>query len=67
MCLNVVGKPDALSTWDGMLDLNEQDYIRDDCRRQAGKLNRICFQPVIHLMRRGLLLICVAQGTLLQL
>ncbi|XP_031554883.1 TBC1 domain family member 23-like isoform X2 [Actinia tenebrosa] len=39
VCLNVVGKPDALSTWDGMLDLNEQDMIRDDCKRQAGKLH----------------------------
>ncbi|XP_032227094.2 TBC1 domain family member 23 isoform X2 [Nematostella vectensis] len=38
VCLNVVGKPDALATWDGRLDLNEQDQIRNDCQRQAGKL-----------------------------
>lgn len=38
VCLNVVGKPDALSTWDGLLDLQEQNCIRDDCRKQATKL-----------------------------
>ncbi|XP_068732816.1 TBC1 domain family member 23-like isoform X1 [Montipora capricornis] len=38
VCLNVVGKPDALSSWDGLLDLQEQDCIRDDCRKQATKL-----------------------------
>ncbi|RMX51497.1 hypothetical protein pdam_00014843 [Pocillopora damicornis] len=38
VCLNVVGKPDALSSWDGLLDLNQQDTIRDDCRKQAVKL-----------------------------
>lgn len=37
VCLNVVGKPDALSTWDGLLDLNEQETIRDDCRKQASE------------------------------
>ena len=37
VCLNVVGKPDALSSWDGLLDLNEQETIRDDCRKQASK------------------------------
>ena len=37
VCLNVVGKPDALSSWDGLLDLNEQDVIREDCRKQASE------------------------------
>ena len=37
VCLNVVGKPDALSTWDGLLDLNEQENIRDDWRKQASE------------------------------
>ena len=37
VCLNVVGKPDALSSWDGLLDLNEQETIRDDCRKQASE------------------------------
>lgn len=37
VCLNVVGKPDALSSWDGLLDLNQQDTIRADCRKQAGE------------------------------
>lgn len=34
--LNVTGKPDVMSTWDGVLDLNEQDVLKEDCRFQAG-------------------------------
>lgn len=37
VCLNVVGKPDAFSGWDGSFDLTEQDSIREDCRKQTGK------------------------------
>lgn len=37
VCLNVVGKPDALSSWDGLLDLQEQDVIREDCRQKASE------------------------------
>lgn len=33
----MVGKPDALSSWDGLLDLNEQATVRDDCRKQASE------------------------------
>eukprot|EP00795_Rhopilema_esculentum_P016774 gene16774-8235_t len=36
--LNIAGKPDAISTWDGVLDLNEQDVLSEDCRFQAAKL-----------------------------
>ena len=34
--MNVSAKPDAMSTWDGVLDLNEQDVLKEDCRFQAG-------------------------------
>ena len=34
----MTGKPDAMSTWDGVLDLNEQDVLKEDCRFQAGVL-----------------------------
>lgn len=36
--MNIVGKPDALANWDGMLDTNEQDVLREDCILEAGKL-----------------------------
>ena len=26
-----------MSTWDGVLDLNEQDVVKEDCRYQAGR------------------------------
>lgn len=38
VCLNVIGKPDALVTWDGLLDMNEQDVLKEDCLIQASKL-----------------------------
>jgi len=38
VALNVVGKPDALATWDGLMDMNEQDILKEDCDLQAGKL-----------------------------
>ena len=38
IALNVIGKPDALVTWDGLLDMGEQDVLKEDCILQAGKL-----------------------------
>jgi len=38
IALNVVGKPDALAMWDGMLDTEEQDVLKEDCVTQASKL-----------------------------
>ncbi|XP_047129998.1 TBC1 domain family member 23 isoform X1 [Hydra vulgaris] len=37
-CLNVVGKPDPLVTWDGLIDMQEQDVLKEDCILQAAKL-----------------------------
>ena len=39
----MIGKPDAMSTWDGVLDLNEQDVLKEDCRFQAGVLPSTLF------------------------
>eukprot|EP00794_Sanderia_malayensis_P011174 gene11174-12349_t len=36
--LSIAGKPDAMSTWDGVLNLNEQDVLKEDCRYQAAIL-----------------------------
>ncbi|XP_057302283.1 TBC1 domain family member 23-like [Hydractinia symbiolongicarpus] len=36
--LNVVGKPDALAIWDGLLDMNEQEVLKEDCTLQSAKL-----------------------------
>ena len=36
VALNVVGKPDALATWDGLIDMAEQEILKEDCSLQAG-------------------------------
>ena len=50
----MVGKPDALSTWDGLLDLNEQETIRDDCRKQASEYS----SPYNHNLHSYFSLLC---------
>ena len=55
VCLNVVGKPDALSSWDGLLDLQEQDVIREDCRKQASRW----FSHIPYLPPNVQLLLCL--------
>ena len=37
-CLNVVGKPDALTTFDGLMDISDQDVLKEYCSAQAAKL-----------------------------
>lgn len=32
----MVGKPDALATWDGLIDMAEQEILKEDCSLQAG-------------------------------
>ena len=39
ICLNVVGKGDALSSFDGIFDLPEQELLRNDCKEFIGELN----------------------------
>lgn len=38
VCLNVVGKPDALTTFDGLMDISDQDVLKEHCSEQAAKL-----------------------------
>ena len=37
----MVGKPDALAMWDGLLDTGEQDILREDCIMQAGRCGHL--------------------------
>lgn len=41
IALNIIGKPDALVTWDGLLDMSEQDVLKEDCIQQACKKQTI--------------------------
>ena len=50
--LNITGKPDAMSTWDGALDLNEQDVLKEDCRFQAGTSKFRIFDNKIILQKK---------------
>lgn len=45
IALNVAGKGDSLASWDGILDLPEQNTIHKDCQEFIGKFNN-CFQTV---------------------
>lgn len=45
IALNVAGKGDSLASWDGILDLPEQNTIHKDCLEFIGKFNN-CFQTV---------------------
>lgn len=45
IALNVAGKGDSLASWDGILDLPEQNAIHKDCLEFIGKFNN-CFQTV---------------------
>lgn len=47
IALNVAGKGDSLASWDGILDLPEQNTIHKDCLEFIGKFNN-CFQAVIN-------------------
>ena len=47
IALNVAGKGDSLASWDGILDLPEQDTIHKDCLEFIGKFNNY-FQIVIN-------------------
>lgn len=47
IALNVAGKGDSLASWDGILDLPEQNTIHKDCVEFIGKFNN-CFQTVIN-------------------
>uniref|UniRef100_A0A5F9CWE9 TBC1 domain family member 7 n=1 Tax=Oryctolagus cuniculus TaxID=9986 RepID=A0A5F9CWE9_RABIT len=39
IALNVAGKGDSLASWDGILDLPEQNTIHKDCLEFIGKFN----------------------------
>ena len=39
ICLNVSGKGDALSSFDGIFDLDEQEQLRNDCKDFVGKMH----------------------------
>uniref|UniRef100_A0A8C9FR83 Uncharacterized protein n=1 Tax=Pavo cristatus TaxID=9049 RepID=A0A8C9FR83_PAVCR len=41
IALNVVGKGDSLASWDGCLDLPEQNIIHKDCQELIGKFSCI--------------------------
>lgn len=45
IALNVAGKGDSLASWDGILDLPEQNTIHKDCLEFVGKFNN-CFKTV---------------------
>lgn len=45
IALNIAGKGDSLASWDGILDLPEQNCIHKDCLEFIGKFNN-CFQRV---------------------
>lgn len=38
IALNVVGKPDALTNFDGLMDIPDQDVLKEDCISLAAKL-----------------------------
>lgn len=38
IALNVVGKPDALTNFDGLMDIPDQDILKEDCAFLAAKL-----------------------------
>ena len=52
IALNIIGKPDALVTWDGLLDMSEQDVLKEDCIQQAGKKEILCFSEREIILKR---------------
>lgn len=45
IALNILGKGDSLASWDGILDLPEQNTIHKDCLEFIGKFSN-SFQKV---------------------